>query len=79
MAAHAPLITISDPQYAKQGIDLKAQAQGAADGDTTIRIEGGLPALPGTNVTMPDREMINGKSSYKLLPHQNPPPHRCGW
>jgi hypothetical protein len=56
-------------QYAKQGIDLKAQAQGAADSDTVIRIEGGLPALPGTNITMPPREHLNGSSNgYAALP-----------
>jgi hypothetical protein len=56
-------------QYAKQGIDLKAQAQGATDTDTVIRIEGGLPSLPGTNVTMPPRELINGSNSgYAALP-----------
>jgi hypothetical protein len=57
-------------QYAKQGIDLKAQAQGATDHDTVIRIEGGLPALPGTNVTMPN--LTNGPDSYEMLDHQNP-------
>jgi hypothetical protein len=53
-------------QYAKQGIDLKAQAQGASDANTVIRIEGGLPSLPGTNITMPE---INGNASgYAALP-----------
>jgi hypothetical protein len=53
-------------QYAEMGIDLKAQAQGASSGDTTIHIEGGLPALPGTNITMPE---INGSASgYVALP-----------
>jgi hypothetical protein len=33
-------------QYAKQGIDLKAQAQGATEREQTIHILGGLPALP---------------------------------
>ena len=32
-------------------------AQGGATTDQTIRIEGGLPELPGTNVTMPQ---LNG-------------------
>jgi hypothetical protein len=57
-----------ETQYAKQGIDLKAQAQGQSSHDTTIRIEGGLPALPGTNVTMPE---LNGKKSYEMLEHQS--------
>jgi hypothetical protein len=57
-----------ESQYAKQGLDLKAMAQGASDRDTTIRIEGGLPALPGCNVTMPE---LNGKKSYEMLEHQS--------
>jgi hypothetical protein len=32
--------------------------------DTTIRIEGGLPSLPGTNITMP---VINGHSVSEQL------------
>jgi hypothetical protein len=39
-----------------QELELKRIAQDYNPGDTTIRIEGGLPALPGTNITMP----ING-------------------
>jgi hypothetical protein len=57
-------------QYAKQGIDLKAQAQGATDHEQVIRIEGGLPALPGTNITMP---VVTNGHQFKLLDtHQNP-------
>jgi hypothetical protein len=59
-------------QYAKQGIDLKAQAQGSGAGEQTIRILGGLEPLPGTNISMPPREIINGKSTYDLLEHGNP-------
>jgi hypothetical protein len=55
-----------ETQYAKQGLDLKAMAQGADSHDTTIRIEGGLPQLPGTNVTMP---VLNGTTSYEMLEH----------
>jgi hypothetical protein len=41
-------------------------SQGDTGHDTTIRIEGGLPALPGTNITMPE---INGNASgYAALP-----------
>ena len=39
------------------GQDKLAYAHGE-HGDTTIRIEGGLPALPGTNITMPE---LNGR------------------
>jgi hypothetical protein len=38
-----------DAIYARQAFDLKLEAQGGGS-DLTIRIEGGLPALPGTNV-----------------------------
>jgi hypothetical protein len=59
-------------QYAEMGIDLKAQAQGAADHDQVIRIAGGLPALPGTNVTMPN--LTNGHDAYQMLDHQTQNP-----
>ena len=56
-------------QYAKQGIDLKAQAQGATDGDQVIRIVGGMDPLPGTNISMPTMPVINGNASgYAALP-----------
>jgi hypothetical protein len=57
-----------ETQYAKLGLDLKAMAQGTESGEQTIRIEGGLPALPGCNVTMPE---LNGKKSYEMLEHQS--------
>jgi hypothetical protein len=59
-------------QHSQSGLDLKAQAQGASDHDQIIRIEGGLPSLPGTNISMPPREVVNGKTTYDLLEHQNP-------
>ena len=44
-------------QYAKQGIDLKAQAQGAINHEQTIHITGGLPPLPfGRYVSFSDAE-----------------------
>ena len=39
-----------EAKLAHVGTDLKVQAQGG--GDTTIRIEGGLPPLPGTSINM---------------------------
>ena len=42
-----------DAVYAHQEYDLKLQAQGGGS-DTTIRINGGLPPLPGTAVIMDD-------------------------
>ena len=38
---------------ADQEIEIKRAAQGDLSGDQIIKIEGGLPSLPGTNVTMP--------------------------
>jgi hypothetical protein len=56
-------------QLKRQGqeLDIKRLAQGQETGDQIIRIEGGLPALPGTNVTMPS---LNGHDKNGLLPPQ---------
>jgi hypothetical protein len=51
-----------DAQYARQAQELKLAAQGGPS-DTTIRIEGGLPPLPGANVTMP---LLNGHNGHAL-------------
>jgi hypothetical protein len=51
-------------------LDLKVHAQGVP-GDTTIRIEGGLPPLPGTDIIMPE---INGELNGKTIDHEPPPP-----
>jgi len=40
-----------DSQYAKEELQFKINPP--EERDTTIRISGGLPALPGTNITMP--------------------------
>jgi hypothetical protein len=48
------------------GQDKLLVAQGGEPGETTIRIEGGLPSLPGTNITMPE---LNGHNGYQLLDH----------
>jgi hypothetical protein len=50
-----------DTQYTKEELAYKISPPETRD--TTIRIEGGLPALPGTNVTMPvldGRPVTNG-------------------
>lgn len=47
-------------------LELKRLAADVSDRDTVIRIEGGLPALPGTNVTMPDQNQLNGHQSAEL-------------
>jgi hypothetical protein len=46
-------------QYAKQGIELKAVAQGTVSHEQVIRIEGGLDQLPGT--------AIIGMESYPVV------------
>src|SRR6516164_2285706 len=47
-----------DSQYAKEELAIKQINAGSTEHEQTIRIEGGLPALPGTNVTMP---LLDGK------------------
>src|SRR6516164_2949743 len=42
-----------DAQYAREELAIKQYNAGSTGHEQTIRIEGGLPALPGTNVTMP--------------------------
>jgi hypothetical protein len=51
-----------DSQNARTELELKAMNQGVGETEQVIRIEGGLPALPGTNVTMPvlDGHATNG-------------------
>ena len=51
-----------DAQYAKEELQYKLSPPETRD--TTIRIEGGLPALPGTNITMP---VINGHAVSEQL------------
>ena len=56
---------------AQQDYELKLQAQGGAD--ATIRIEGGMPALPGTSIIMDDTAVgpraINGHNG-QTIEHQ---------
>jgi hypothetical protein len=55
-----------DAIYAHQEYDLKLQAQGGG-ADTVIRIEGGLPPLPGTNVIMDDTALgMNGHNGHVI-------------
>jgi len=42
-----------DTQYAREELAIKQYNAGSTEHEQTIRIEGGLPALPSTNVTMP--------------------------
>jgi hypothetical protein len=68
-----------DAIYAHQEYDLKVQAQGGGP-DTTIRIEGGMPQLPGTNIigmeqypTVNGHTAINGHGAGPVIDHQEPP------
>ena len=62
-----------DSIYARQEYDLKLQAQGGGS-DTTIRIEGGLPQLPGTNVIMTETAVgMNGHNSHSAIDHEPAP------
>ena len=54
-----------DTQYDRSEYELKL-ANSTGTGDTTIKIEGGLPPLPGTNVIMPPK--INGHGLQELEP-----------
>src|SRR5215813_9061243 len=47
-----------DSQYAREELAIQQINAGTTEHAQTIRIEGGLPALPGTNVTMP---VLDGK------------------
>src|SRR5262249_2935810 len=47
-----------DSQYAREELAIKQYNSGTTEHEQTIRIEGGLPALPGTNITMP---VLDGK------------------
>jgi hypothetical protein len=51
----------------RQGQELELKFRAAIPTDTTIRIEGGLPPLPGTNVIMPMTEALG-----KLGPDDTP-------
>jgi hypothetical protein len=63
---------IADQCRVRDGLidDAKLAIQGHEQGDQIIRIEGGLPALPGTNVTMP--HMIHNGHQFETLPAPAP-------
>jgi hypothetical protein len=50
---------------------LKKYTAGNETGEQVVRIEGGLPTLPGTNVTMPQLNGHNGYDPNGLLPPPN--------
>src|SRR5262249_30908766 len=47
-----------DSQYAREELAIKQINAGTTEHEQVIRVEGGLPPLPGTNVTMP---VLDGK------------------
>jgi hypothetical protein len=57
-----------DAQYAREELAIKQINAGTTEHEQTIRIEGGLPPLPGTNVTMPllDGHATNGNGHAAL-------------
>jgi hypothetical protein len=57
-----------DAIYSHQEYDLKLQAQGGGS-DTTIRIVGGMPQLPGTNVIMAKEPSLNGHTNGHVIDH----------
>jgi hypothetical protein len=65
-----------DAIYARQDYDLKLQAQGGGE-PQTIRIEGGMPPLPGTNIIGLGGEeqtpQMNGHSNGHVIDHVEPP------
>jgi hypothetical protein len=62
-----------DSIYARQEYDIKLAAQGGGR-DTTIRIEGGLPPLPGTNVIMTETAVgMNGHNGHPAIDHEPAP------
>jgi hypothetical protein len=59
-----------DAQYAREELAIKQFNAGSTEHEQTIRIEGGLPALPGTNITMPmlDGHATNGNGHALAAP-----------
>jgi len=60
-----------DAHYAREELAIKQYNAGSTEHEQTIRIEGGLPALPGTNVTMP---LLDGKPVTNGHALEPPPP-----
>jgi hypothetical protein len=56
------IVAYIQSQHSQTSLELKASD--GLTGEQTIRIEGGMPALPGTNITMPQ---LDGNNGYRLL------------
>jgi hypothetical protein len=61
-----------DAIYAHQEYDLKLLASNGGT-DIAIRIEGGMPALPGTNINMAKEPSLNGFTNGNLIDHVDTP------
>jgi hypothetical protein len=59
-----------DAQYAREELAIKQYNAGTTEHEQIIKIEGGLPPLPGTNVTMPmlDGHATNGNGHALAAP-----------
>src|SRR5262249_38542941 len=57
-----------DTQYAREELAIKQYNAGTTEHEQTIRIEGGLPALPGTNITMPVLDHEPATNGHALEP-----------
>jgi hypothetical protein len=66
-----------DSKNAHTTLDLKAESQGHQDGELTITITGGLPPLPGTNISMPELNSPLRQHGYEALQNDSLPddPH----
>ena len=56
-----------DAQYAREELAIKQYNAGSTEHEQTIRIEGGLPALPGTNITMPTLDAKPATNGHAAL------------
>src|SRR5262249_42362742 len=60
-----------DSQYAREELQIKQINAGATEHEQIIKIEGGLPILPGTNISMPvldGRPVTNGHALQSPAP-----------
>ena len=59
-----------DSQYLREELAIKQYNSGTTEHEQVIRVEGGLPPLPGTNVTMPvlDGHATNGNGHALAAP-----------
>ena len=62
---------IADNIIAEEELKIKISNSPRLAPETTIRIEGGLPPLPGTDIIMPE---INGGLNGKTIDHEPAPP-----